>query len=66
MIYKVIKGQKFRHYKGSYHKVVTTAIHSETKEGLVIYTDGNYIWARPVKMFFGNLENGVKRFTLVN
>lgn len=49
---------KYRHYKGGLYEVLFVAIHTETKERLVIYEslkDGQ-IWARPYEMFFENVE----------
>ena len=44
---------KYKHFKGSVYKVVGTAIHSETKEQMVIYKEENTtaLWVRPLKMF---------------
>jgi hypothetical protein len=48
-------GEIYRHKKGGMYKVLGLAVHTETNELLVIYsdiyaTDGN-TWARPLKMF---------------
>ena len=40
-----------RHIKGNCYAVVAEALHTETKEALVIYTDGEKWWARPKEMF---------------
>ena len=46
-------GAVYRHYKGTKVKVLTEAIHSETREPLVVYLhlEDGVIWARPKKMF---------------
>lgn len=44
-------GGIYRHFKGTLHKVICLARHSETEEVLVIYTHGSDIWARPLSMF---------------
>ncbi|MFF2449385.1 DUF1653 domain-containing protein [Neobacillus sp. NPDC058068] len=60
-------GKKFRHYKGTIYVVLTSAIHSETAEELIIYqNDKGETFARPREMFFEDviLKDGtrVKRF----
>ena len=45
------KGDKYRHFKGTIYEIVALAKHSETLEELVIYKNGENIWARPVSMF---------------
>lgn len=46
-------GAVYKHYKGTKTKVLAEAIHSETREHLVIYLhlEDGVIWARPKKMF---------------
>ncbi|MBR0592074.1 DUF1653 domain-containing protein [Bacillus pumilus sxm20-2] len=47
---------KFQHYKGGIYEIVTYAIHTETQEKLVIYSDeSNNTYARPYDMFFENI-----------
>ena len=53
----------YRHYKGNRYEVVNTAIHTETKEVLIVYkalyeTDINNdgLWVRPLKMFKENVQ----------
>ena len=50
---EVIVGKKYRHFKGTTHKVLAIAKHSETLEELVVYNheDTNEIWARPINLF---------------
>ena len=72
----VTVGATYRHYKNLLVKVIGVALHSETKEELVIYEKledfGEYkkgsLWARPKKMFLENVvvnEKTVPRFALV-
>ena len=50
----IIKGGKYRHYKGNEYLVVDTATHSETEEEMVVYKalygEGK-LWVRPVSMW---------------
>ena len=50
---EIIKGQKYRHFKGIIVEVLEVAKHSETEEILIIYRhlDTNEVWARPISMF---------------
>lgn len=67
MIYDVAKGQRFKHYKGEAYKFLCFATHTEQEEGLVVYKDdSNQIWARPLDMFFGYTDDGIKRFVEIN
>jgi len=45
------EGEKYRHFKGTVYEIVSIAEHTETNEKLVIYKNGENIWARPVSMF---------------
>ena len=62
---------KYRHYKGNMYEVIGIAKHSETLEELVIYKalyGKNELWARPIKMFFDEVEvdgKKVPRFELI-
>lgn len=63
----------YRHYKGNLYEVIGVALHSETKEQLVVYRalyGEKLLWVRPLKMFIekitiGNRSNKeIHRFTL--
>lgn len=64
-------GAVYRHYKGTKAKVLAEAIHSETKEHLVIYLhlEDGVVWARPKKMFLETINfkgKKVERFKKIN
>lgn len=51
---EVIKNRVYRHFKGDSYLVVDIAIHSETKEKMVIYRalyGEGLLYARPYDMF---------------
>jgi hypothetical protein len=71
-----IKLGKYRHFKGMIVEVIGVALHSETKEEMVIYNHpdpvkgegANTLWARPLEMFLETIERDgkvVKRFEKV-
>ncbi len=64
----MLKEGVYRHYKGDDYEVTGIAKHSETEEIVVVYRAlyGDFgLWVRPLAMFDGLLENGVKRFVYV-
>ncbi len=52
--------QVYRHFKGTYYQVLSVAIHSETREKLVIYRPlfgGDEVYARPLDMFLSDVDH---------
>ena len=49
----------YKHYKGNLYQVFHVAIHSETREKVVVYQclyDDYSIWVRPYEMFIETVE----------
>ena len=58
---KKVKRGIYRHYKGKDYEVYGVAVHTETKEKLVLYRSlyGSYrLNIRPLKMFCENVKIG--------
>lgn len=60
--YPPFPGTQWKHKKtGGIYTIISIAIHSETKENLIVYSDETGTWARPLNMFFdGRFELIVK------
>lgn len=58
-------GEFYRHEKGNLYQILAIAIHTETKEPLVVYQAlyGEFkIFACPLPLFLGKTEEGKERF----
>ena len=61
----------YKHYKGNFYEVISTAQHSETEEWMVVYKalyGDKGMWVRPYEMFMEKVEvDGmmVSRFELI-
>lgn len=54
-----IRPGRYRHFKGGLYQVIGTALHSETKEAMVVYRalygEGG-LWVRPASMWSEHVE----------
>lgn len=54
-----IRPGRYRHFKGGLYQVIGTALHSETKEPMVVYRalygEGG-LWVRPASMWSEHVE----------
>lgn len=55
---RVRKNTIYRHYKGGLYLLKTTSTHTETCEGMIVYTDGVNVWDRPREMFLEDVPFG--------
>lgn len=68
----IIKGGKYRHYKGNEYLVVDIVTHSETEEEMVLYKalyGEEKLWVRPISMWNETVTvNGkeVLRFSFID
>lgn len=53
---EVIKGQKYRHFKGNVITVLEIAKNTETLEMMVVYDHDGTIWVRPYEMFVSKVD----------
>ena len=63
----VTAGDLYQHFKGEVYEVLGVAIHTETREELIVYRslETGKMWMRPKKMFFGETDTGVPRFAKI-
>ena len=54
-----IRPGRYRHFKGGLYQVIGTALHSETREPMVVYRalygEGG-LWVRPASMWIEHVE----------
>lgn len=56
---EIKSGEVYRHFKGHMVTIINTAIHSETRELMVIYrkNDTGALWVRPFDMFISEVDH---------
>ena len=55
---RLMKGKTYRHFKGKEYVVLSTAMHTEDHELVVVYASKNdgKIWARPYSDFVSEVD----------
>ena len=64
---EIVVGKTYKHYKGSFYKIIALAKHSESLEDMIVYqsVQNGDIWIRPKSMWNEIVdENKTLRFTL--
>lgn len=54
----IIKGAKYKHFKGGIYEVIAVGYHSETQEKMVVYKDmeTDKVYIRPYDMFVSDVD----------
>ena len=67
MTQEIAIGKKYRHYKGNIYQIVALALHSETKEEMIVYKgEKGETWTRPKRMWNEIVDDkGTLRFSLL-